>query len=68
MSDELWAQLADAYTDQQLLELLVIAGWYRTLAYVINAARVPAGALGGALPSGADGLTRDRIRHVCRSR
>ena len=29
------------YTDQQLLELIVTAGWYRTLAYVINAARIP---------------------------
>jgi 4-carboxymuconolactone decarboxylase len=41
VSDELWAQLATRYTDQQLLELIVTAGWYRTLAYVINAARIP---------------------------
>ncbi|MGH2892914.1 MAG: carboxymuconolactone decarboxylase family protein [Solirubrobacteraceae bacterium] len=41
VSDELWAQLATRYTDEQLLELIVTAGWYRTLAYVINAARIP---------------------------
>jgi 4-carboxymuconolactone decarboxylase len=41
VSDELWARLCTRYTDQQLLELIVTAGWYRTLAYVINAARVP---------------------------
>ncbi len=41
VSDELWAELTARYTDQQLLELIVTAGWYRTLAYVINAARVP---------------------------
>jgi alkylhydroperoxidase family enzyme len=41
VSDELWAQLAECYTDRQLLELVVTAGWYRTLAYVINAARIP---------------------------
>ena len=41
VSDELWAALAERYSDQQLLELVVTAGWYRTLAYVINAARVP---------------------------
>jgi 4-carboxymuconolactone decarboxylase len=41
VSDELWAQLAERYTDRQLLELVVTAGWYRTLAYVINAARIP---------------------------
>ncbi len=41
ISDGLWAQLSARYTDQQLLELIVTAGWYRTLAYVINAARIP---------------------------
>jgi 4-carboxymuconolactone decarboxylase len=41
VSDELWAQLATRYSDEQLLELVVTAGWYRTLAYVINAARIP---------------------------
>ncbi|HEX3974611.1 MAG TPA: carboxymuconolactone decarboxylase family protein [Solirubrobacteraceae bacterium] len=41
VSDDLWAQLATRFTDQQLLELIVTAGWYRTLAYVINAARIP---------------------------
>ena len=40
VSDELWAQLAARYTDEQLLELIVTAGWYRTIAYVTNAARV----------------------------
>jgi alkylhydroperoxidase family enzyme len=40
VSDELWAQLAGRHSDQQLLELIVTAGWYRTIAYVTNAARV----------------------------
>ncbi len=40
VSDDLWARLAAHYTDQQLLELIVTAGWYRTIAYVANAARV----------------------------
>ncbi|MGZ4194319.1 MAG: carboxymuconolactone decarboxylase family protein [Solirubrobacteraceae bacterium] len=41
VSDELWAQLERHHTQPQLLELIVTAGWYRTLAGVINAARVP---------------------------
>jgi 4-carboxymuconolactone decarboxylase len=41
VSDRLWTQLKTLYTDQQLLELIVTAGWYRTISYVINAARVP---------------------------
>jgi len=40
VSDAAWSRLAARYDEAQLVELLVIAGWYRTLAYVINAARV----------------------------
>ena len=40
LSDDLWAQLAARYTDQQLLELIVTAGWYRTISYVTNALRI----------------------------
>jgi alkylhydroperoxidase family enzyme len=41
VSDELWALLAERFAHDQLLELIVTAGWYRLLAYVINAARIP---------------------------
>ena len=41
VSDELWARLAERYTEQQLLELVITAGWYRTIAYVTNAVRIP---------------------------
>jgi 4-carboxymuconolactone decarboxylase len=37
VSERLWTKLAARYSDQQLLELLVTAGWYRLLSYVINA-------------------------------
>ena len=40
VSDELWARLAAEWTPSQLVELLVLAGWYRLIAQVINAARV----------------------------
>jgi 4-carboxymuconolactone decarboxylase len=40
VSDELWRKLAADHSDEQLLELLVIAGWYRLIAYVINAAGI----------------------------
>ncbi len=38
--DELWAALARRLGDDQLLELVVVAGWYRLLACVINVALV----------------------------
>jgi 4-carboxymuconolactone decarboxylase len=40
VSDALWAKLAQRFSEEQLIELLVIAGWYRLLSYVINAAGV----------------------------
>ncbi len=52
VSPSLWSALAERYADDQLLELVIIAGWYRLLSGVINAigvqpepwaARFPAG-------------------------
>jgi 4-carboxymuconolactone decarboxylase len=40
VSDELWSDLAAHFRPPQLIELLVIAGWYRLLAYVIRGAGV----------------------------
>jgi 4-carboxymuconolactone decarboxylase len=40
VSDGLWAELAERFSDDQLLELVITAGWYRLLSYVINAAGV----------------------------
>jgi 4-carboxymuconolactone decarboxylase len=40
VSDELWGRLAERFNEEQLLELLVVAGWYRLISYVINAAGV----------------------------
>jgi 4-carboxymuconolactone decarboxylase len=40
VSDALWPTLTERFTDDQLLEIVVIAGWYRLLSYVINAARI----------------------------
>jgi hypothetical protein len=40
VSDALWAELAQCFRDDQLIELVITAGWYRLLSYVINAVRV----------------------------
>jgi 4-carboxymuconolactone decarboxylase len=37
VSEPLWTRLATRFSDVQMIELLLIAGWYRLLAYVINA-------------------------------
>jgi 4-carboxymuconolactone decarboxylase len=41
VSDALWQELAQHWTAPQLVELLVLAGWYRAISYVCNAAQVP---------------------------
>jgi 4-carboxymuconolactone decarboxylase len=40
VSDALFAKLAARFTTEQLLELLVLAGWYHAICYAINGARV----------------------------
>ncbi|MBI5275647.1 MAG: carboxymuconolactone decarboxylase family protein [Burkholderiales bacterium] len=41
VGDALWAQLAAAFDERQLLELLMLAGWYRAISYACNAVRIP---------------------------
>ncbi|MEV6323734.1 carboxymuconolactone decarboxylase family protein [Nocardia sp. NPDC051787] len=41
ISDDLWPELTARYRDDQILELVTIAGWYRLLSCVLNAARTP---------------------------
>jgi 4-carboxymuconolactone decarboxylase len=38
--EALWAELSERFGDDQLLELVILAGWYRLISYVINAAHV----------------------------
>ena len=39
VSDPLWAELERRWWHEQLLELIVLAGWYRVISQVLNAAR-----------------------------
>ena len=41
MSDELWVSLAARWNEVQLLELLLIAGFYHVVAFTVNAVRLP---------------------------
>jgi len=40
VSDELWAQLEERWPSAQLVELLVLAGFYRLVSYLCNALRI----------------------------
>lgn len=41
ISDATWAALASSMTAEQLLDLLLLAGWYHAISFAANAARVP---------------------------
>src|ERR1700760_4650980 len=40
VSDQLFSQLAEVFSEDQILELVITCGWYHTIAYVIGAAGV----------------------------
>ena len=41
VSDALWEELRREWSVPQLLELLLVAGWYHAISYLANGARVP---------------------------
>ncbi|MBV8290833.1 MAG: carboxymuconolactone decarboxylase family protein, partial [Mycobacterium sp.] len=41
VDDALWAELAADYCDEALLELVMRAGTYRTVSYLVNSLRLP---------------------------
>jgi len=50
ISDETWADLQQSFSDKKLIELVILAGQYKTVAYYQNALRLP-------LPEGNTGLS-----------
>jgi alkylhydroperoxidase family enzyme len=55
IDDALWRDLRAAFSDEAILELLMLAGFYRTVAYLTNALRLPLEEEGARfpIPSGA---------------
>ncbi len=41
ISDELWRALRAAFSDEAILELIAMAGYYRTVGYLANGLRLP---------------------------
>ena len=40
IGDDLWCLLAGAFSEEQLLDLLMLAGWYHAISFTANGARV----------------------------
>jgi alkylhydroperoxidase family enzyme len=41
VSDTLWKELKSEFSDEQMLELIVLTGFYHTVSFVTNALRIP---------------------------
>ena len=41
VDDELWHELTQGFSDEAMIELLMLAGFYRTVSYLVNALRLP---------------------------
>jgi 4-carboxymuconolactone decarboxylase len=39
--DDLWEGLADHWNEQQIIEMIVIVGWYHTISYLANGISLP---------------------------
>jgi alkylhydroperoxidase family enzyme len=50
ISDVLWLDLRDRFTEMQLLELIMLAGFYHMVAYITNGLRLPLEAFGALFP------------------
>ena len=51
VDDGLWAELRAAFTENAILELLMVAGFYRTVSYLTNALRIPLERAGARFPA-----------------
>lgn len=40
IADDLWTELAARWSDEQLIELLMLAGWYHMISFLVNALRL----------------------------
>jgi alkylhydroperoxidase family enzyme len=51
LDDALWGALSAAFSEEAILELLLLAGLYRTVAYMTNALRLPPERLAARFPA-----------------
>ena len=70
VDDALWTALRGHWTDEQLIELIAVAGFYHLISFVTNALRIPLESYGARfpLPAGPDGGGDARSRPASLSR
>jgi alkylhydroperoxidase family enzyme len=53
IDDQTWSVLRGAFAEEAILEILMLAGFYRTVSYLTNALRLPNEPYGARFPAGA---------------
>jgi alkylhydroperoxidase family enzyme len=53
ISDALWAKLKPEFSDEQILEFILLAGFYRMVAYLTNGLRLPLESYAARFPQSA---------------
>ena len=56
LSDALWSQAASVFDDAQMLEILLVAGFYHFVSYAVNATGVEAESWAARFPSEGGGV------------
>lgn len=54
IGEDLWAALSDEFSEAQILELILLAGFYRTVAYLTNGLMLPLEAYAARFPSAGE--------------
>ncbi len=52
IDDDLWNELSTTFTDEQILELTMLAGFYHTVSFIANTARLPMESYAARFPAG----------------
>lgn len=51
IENELWIELREHFSEKAIIELLMLAGFYRTVSYLTNGLRIPLEGMGARFPS-----------------
>jgi alkylhydroperoxidase family enzyme len=51
LDDALWTELRASFSEEAMLEILMLAGFYRTVSYLVNALRLPLEAYAARFPA-----------------
>jgi alkylhydroperoxidase family enzyme len=54
IDDALWSELSGIFADEQILELVMLAGFYHTVSFVVNATRLPLEPSAARFPTHSD--------------